>query len=80
MRAIDCQVMIDKSHKASFQFPEDIDPGVRHVLIVLDTGSEEDSSSEAPQTELDTAALMAASESSIAFWDNPKDNEVWDHV
>ena len=35
---------------------------------------------ESPQEEFDATALMAASESSIAFWDNPKDNEVWDHV
>ena len=43
-------------------------PGVRVVIFVI------------PEIQESFADLVAASESSLSFWDNPFDDEDWNHA
>lgn len=79
MKNIECIAIIDKNHEVQLKFPQNIKPGEYKIIVSIDDFEANDAKS--IYREGETASLFtAASESSLKFWDNPIDHEVWNNA
>jgi len=79
MKTIQCTAIIDKNHEVQLKFPQNIKPGEYKIVVTIDDDDENDFHYVTPREET-TALITAASESSLKFWDNPIDDEVWNNA
>ena len=80
MRTIECSAIIDSDHRALVQLPADVSPGEHRILVLVDDAPASEGSEFGASTPSDVLHLIAASQSSLAFWDNPVDDEIWNRA
>jgi len=79
MKTVECIAIIDKNHEVQLKFPQNIKPGEYKIIVTIDEYDENEFHSPVVKGEI-TSLLTAVSESSLKFWDNPIDDEVWNNA
>lgn len=77
MKTIRCRSMVDEKHQVTVQLPHDIGPGEHLLIVTVEDETSEESKDRLSGDSTGFDALLAASESSLDFWNNPVDDEVW---
>jgi len=79
MKTVECIAIIDKNHEVQLKFPQNIKPGEYKIIVTIDEDSGTNLNTDILRGET-TSLLTVASESSLKFWDNPIDDEVWNNA
>ncbi len=77
MKTIRCRSMVDEKHRVTVQLPQDIGPGEHLLTVTVEDETNEETKDRLSSDSTGFNALLAASESSLDFWNNPVDDEVW---
>ena len=77
MKTIRCRTIVNEKHQVTVQLPNDISPGEHLLIVLVEDEPNRDSIDRLSGDSSGFEALLAASESSLDFWDNPLDDEVW---
>jgi len=77
MKTIRCRSIVDEKHQVTVQLPHDIGPGEHLLTVTVEDETNQESRDHLSSGSTSFDALLAASESSLDFWNNPLDDEVW---
>jgi hypothetical protein len=76
MKTMKCLARVDENHQTILQLPHDITPGEYQIMVAIAEATAGATSSPQPGSD-EFKPFVAAGESSLDFWDNPMDDEVW---